>query len=106
MTSSQAAYGRPRPASPQQISTTFGGPIVHNKLHFFANYEYEHQPLTSIWNTGFPAFNVQLQGIRNVKLGGVRLDEELSPKMRLMGKVSHSSLFEPFGTPTGSTRQV
>jgi hypothetical protein len=86
------------PYSNQQLSGTYGGPIVQNKLHFFANYEYERQPLTSIWNTPFPAFNVQLQGIRNVKLGGVRLDQELSPKMRLMGKVSHSSLFEPFGT--------
>src|SRR3984893_693796 len=86
------------PYSNQQLSGTYGGPIVQNKLHFFANYEYERQPLTSIWNTPFPAFNVQLQGIRNVKLGGVRLDQELSPKMRLMGKVSHSSLLEPFGT--------
>jgi hypothetical protein len=86
------------PYSNQQFSGTFGGPIVQNKLHFFGNYEYERQPLTSIWNTPFPVFNVQLQGIRNVKLGGVRLDEQLSSKMRLMGKVSHSSLLEPFGT--------
>ena len=85
------------PYSDQQISGTYGGPIVQNKLHFFANYEYERQPLTSIWQTPYPAFNIQLQGATNVKLGGVRLDYQLSPKMRLMGKVSHSTLFQPFG---------
>src|ERR1700730_17500989 len=85
------------PYSDQQFSGTYGGPIVQNKLHFFANYEYERQPLTSIWQTAYPAFNVQLQGTTNVKLGGVRLDYQLSPKMRLMGKVSHSTLFQPFG---------
>jgi hypothetical protein len=85
------------PYSNEQISGTAGGPIMRNKLHFFANYEYERQPLTSIWNTPFPKFNVELDGIRNVKMGGVRLDQELSPKTRLMGKVSHSDLLEPFG---------
>ncbi len=90
------------PYSNQQISGTFGGPIVLNKLHFFANYEYERQPLTSIWQTQFPRFNVELNGIRNVKLGGVRVDEQLSSKMRLMGKVSRSSLFEPFGPGTSN----
>jgi carboxypeptidase family protein/TonB-dependent receptor-like protein len=85
------------PYSDQQLSGTYGGPIIQNKLHFFANYEYERQPLTSIWQTSFPAFNIQLQGTRNVKLGGVRLDYQLSPKTRLMGKVSHSTLFQPFG---------
>src|SRR6266849_861769 len=90
------------PYSNQQVSGAFGGPIVLNKTHFFANYEYERQPLTSIWNTVYPAFNVSLSGIRNVKLGGVRVDQQLSSKMRLMGKVSHSSLFEPFGPGTGN----
>src|ERR1051325_1303797 len=90
------------PYSNQQISTTLGGPIVRNKLHFFGNYEYERQPLTSIWQTPYPAFNVQLQGIRNVKMGGVRLDHQLSSKTRLMGKVSRSNLFEPFGPGTSN----
>ena len=81
-----------------------------NKLHFFGNYEYERQPLTSIWNTPYPAFNVELSGIRDVKLAGVRLDEQLSSKMRLMGKVSRSTLFEPFGAgqhqpPVGDQQQ-
>jgi carboxypeptidase family protein/TonB-dependent receptor-like protein len=90
------------PYSNQQLSGTLGGPIVQNKLHFFGNYEYEHQPLTSIWNTPFPKFNVQLDGTRSVKLGGVRTDYQLSSKTRLMGKVSHSDLLEPFGPGTSN----
>src|SRR6267378_2365755 len=88
------------PYSNQQISGAYGGPIVENKLHFFANYEYEHQPLTSIWNTPYPAFNITLQGLHTVKLGGVRLDHQISSQMHLMGKVSHSRLVDPFGPGT------
>jgi hypothetical protein len=90
------------PYSNQQISGAAGGPIVQNKLHYFANYEYEHQPLTSIWQTPYPAFNVTLDGIRDVKLLGVRVDQQLSSKMRLVGKVNHSDLYEPFGAGTSN----
>jgi hypothetical protein len=90
------------PYSNQQISGTVGGPILQNKTHFFGNYEYERQPLTSIWNTIYPKFNVELSGIRNVKLAGVRVDHQLSSNMHLMGKLGHSSLLEPFG-PGAST---
>ncbi|PYR67620.1 MAG: hypothetical protein DMF88_12185 [Acidobacteria bacterium] len=86
------------PYKNQQYSGTIGGPIILNKLHYFANYEYEHQPLTSIWTTPYPAFNVTKNGTHHVSLSGVRLDQELSSKMRLMGKVNHSSLLDPFGT--------
>jgi len=86
------------PYKNQQYSGTIGGPIILNKLHYFANYEYEHQPLTSIWTTPYPAFNVTENGTHHVNLSGVRLDGELSPKTRLMGKVNHSSLLDPFGT--------
>jgi hypothetical protein len=85
------------PYKNQQISGTVGGPIILNKMHFFGNYEYERQPLTSIWNTPYPAFNITKEGKRSVQLSGIRLDQELSSKMRLMGKVNHSILKEPFG---------
>ena len=90
------------PYSNQQISGTLGGPIIQNKLHYFGNYEYEHQPLTSIWQTPYPAFNIELEGTRSVKLGGVRGDYELSSNTRLMGKVNHTILNEPFGPGTAN----
>jgi hypothetical protein len=86
------------PYKNQQYSGTIGGPIILNKLHYFANYEYEHQPLTSIWTTPYPAFNITKTGIHHVNLSGVRLDQEINSKLRLMGKVNHSSLEDPFGT--------
>ena len=42
------------PYKNEQLSGTLGGPILKDKLHFFGNYEYERQPLTSIWNTPYP----------------------------------------------------
>jgi hypothetical protein len=85
------------PYSDQQWSGTFGGPIRKDKLHFFANYDYEHQPITSIWNTPYAAFNISKSGVTSIKMAGVRLDYELSPKTRLMTKVSGSNLWQPFG---------
>jgi Carboxypeptidase regulatory-like domain/TonB dependent receptor len=102
MNAADPVLKRVLPYSNQQVSTAVGGPIIRNRMHFFANYEYERQPLTSIWQTPYPAFNVELQGIRNVKLGGVRVDEQLSTRNRLMGKVSHSNLYEPFGPGTAN----
>src|SRR5262245_7812745 len=55
------------PIDNQQFSGAVGGPIVQNALHYFANYEYEREPRTSIWNTPYPAFNVQLAGVNNQK---------------------------------------
>jgi hypothetical protein len=85
------------PISNQQYSTTVGGPLLTDKLHYFGNFEYEREPRTSIWNTPYPAFNVELKGIVNHKLGGVRADYQLSPQMRVMGKVSARRTWEPFG---------
>ena len=87
------------PYSDQQYAWTFGGPIRKDRVHFFGNFDYEHQPLTSIWNTPYPAFNVSLRGTQSIKMEGVRLDYELSPKTHLMTKVSGMNLFQPFSAP-------
>src|SRR6266850_4516600 len=97
------------PYSDQQWSATFGGPIRKDKVHFFGNYDYEHQPITSIWNTPYPAFNISRSGVTSIKMAGVRLDYELSPRTHLMTKVSGSNLFQPFGAgnnnhPAGTNR--
>jgi Carboxypeptidase regulatory-like domain len=88
---------RVEPIDNQQLSTAVGGPIVKNKLHYFVNYEYEREPRTSIWNTPYKAFNVDLNGTNDQKKGGVRLDYQLSTRTRVMGKISAGRLWEPFG---------
>src|SRR5204862_292203 len=53
------------PIDNQQYSTAVGGPVLRDKLHFFANYEFEREPRTSIWRTPYPFFNVSLKGTNN-----------------------------------------
>ncbi|HKE87190.1 MAG TPA: carboxypeptidase regulatory-like domain-containing protein [Vicinamibacterales bacterium] len=102
MNAENPVLGRVVPITNQQYSTAVGGPVVVDKLHYFANFEYERNPLTSIWNTPYPAFNIELQGTTTRKMGGLRLDYQLSPKTRVMGKFSKHKTYEPFG-PGAST---
>ena len=66
------------PINNQQLSVAAGGPIVRDRLHYFGNFEYEREPRSSIWNTPYPVFNVELHGDRTVKVGGARVDYQLS----------------------------
>ena len=91
------------PISNQQYSVTVGGPIVTDKLHYFGNFEYEREPRSSIWNTPYPAFNIELKGKVTRKLAGIRLDYQLSQNTRLMGKVSGHNSFEPFGNGSATS---
>jgi len=101
------------PIDNQQLAFTLGGPIRRDRLHFFAHYDYEREPKTSIWNTPYPAFNVELHGPETVKMGGGRLDYQLSSNMRVMGKITNAQHWQPF-TPgdtshpaaTGSTLET
>jgi len=85
------------PIDNQQIAVTAGGPIRRDLLHYFAHFEYEREPKTSVWNTPFPVFNVELNGKETVKMGGLRLDYQLSPQTRVMGKFSEARRWQPFG---------
>ena len=86
------------PFANQVYSTALGGPILIDRLHYFANFEYDRTPVTSIWNTPFPAFNITLDGKASKKIGGVRMDYQLSPSMRVMGKGHYTKHLIPFGT--------
>ena len=95
------------PGSEQQYSVTAGGPIITDRFHFFANYEYDRVPKTSIANTAFPAFNITLKGNESTKLAGLRLDYQLSTKNRLMVKGNTGQVLSPFSNlgadhPAGS----
>jgi hypothetical protein len=76
------------PYSDQQVSTTFGGPIRRDRLHFFANYEYEREPQTFIYTTPYPAFNFDQTGTRREHKAGLRLDAQFSPQTRLAFRAS------------------
>ncbi len=66
------------PYSDQQLSGTFGGPIRRDRIHFFANYEYEREPETVTFNSPYPSFNIDLPGTRTQHTGGVRGDAQFS----------------------------
>jgi Carboxypeptidase regulatory-like domain/TonB dependent receptor-like, beta-barrel len=90
------------PFSNQQVSVAIGGPLVLDRLHYFGNYEYDRTPRTSIWNTPFPAFNITLSDKQIKHIVGGRIDYQLSPSVRIMGKVSGASDNEPFGIGSAS----
>src|SRR6267142_2125186 len=100
--STNRAIGQVEPINNQQYSTAVGGPVLRDKLHFFANYEFEREPRTSIWRTPYPFFNVSLQGTNNRKIGAGRIDYQLSSQTRVMAKVGEGRLWEPFGLPSAT----
>jgi hypothetical protein len=99
------------PYSNQQYSMTVGGPILRDKLHFFGNFQYDREPRSSVWNTRYPEFNIELDGTNTRKMGGGRFDYQASPNKRLMGKGHAARRWEPFGVgnanhPAGTNTTV
>src|SRR5919204_3043961 len=71
------------PYSNQQMSATIGGPIRRDKVHYFANYEFEREPYTVTHNSPYPSFNVDLTSVRKQHKPMARVDAQLSSKTRL-----------------------
>jgi hypothetical protein len=70
------------PYSNQQLSFTHGGPILRDKFHYFANYEFEREPWTTVFNTPYPEFNLEFTEPRRENKSGVRLDYQFTPSFR------------------------
>src|SRR5215216_1336027 len=97
------------PYSNQQLSTTFGGPIVRDRLHFFAAYEFEHEPRTFNANTVlYPWLNRDVTYPKKQHTATERLDWQLTPATRVVGRASQFYTdFYSGGSPTspaGGTR--
>ena len=71
------------PYSNQQLSTTFGGPIRRDRIHFFGNYEYEREPQTITYDSPFPSFNVDQTNTRREHKAGSRVDVQFTSQTRL-----------------------
>jgi hypothetical protein len=76
------------PYADQQLSGTFGGPIRQDRIHFFANYEFEREPQTVTFNSPYPSFNVDLPGTRRQHTAGVRGDVQFAPGSHLQLRYS------------------
>ena len=84
------------PYENQQVSLTFGGPIVRNRIHFFGSYEYEREPSTQIYTTPYPGFNNDLTGNRTDPKTSVRVDMQFNVQTRLMARANTSRWFNQY----------
>jgi hypothetical protein len=86
------------PYSNQQLSSTFGGPIRKDKVHFFVNYEYEREPQTFTYSSPYPRFNIDQTGTRREQKGGARLDVQFSSQTRLAVRGAKYAQLQPYET--------
>ena len=95
------------PYQDQQVSLTFGGPIIKDKLHFFANYEYERTPQTYIFTTPYPSFNKEdLHADEFLYTSGLKIDYQLSAQTRAMFRLYRYYKDQPVFTAGGSNQSV
>ena len=88
------------PYQNQQVSVTAGGPITLDRVHFFANYEYEREPQTLSYDSPFPSFNIDVAAQRTVKMGGARGDVQFTPRSRMSLRFAKSTFLLPISSAT------
>jgi carboxypeptidase family protein/TonB-dependent receptor-like protein len=91
------------PYEDQQISGTLGGPIVRDRIHFFANWEYEREPSTITFSSVYPTFNVDLPSNRKESKGGAKVDWQLNSANRASARWSHYQNLIPQENSGGAT---
>lgn len=100
------------PYSNQQLGGTFGGPIIKDKLHYFASYEYEREPATYFSSPSTlpgQSFTEEYQVAQKSLLA--RVDDQLSNASRLTVRGSHWGWSNPFvlganGHPSNASVQT
>jgi hypothetical protein len=97
------------PYKDQQISGTFGGPIVKDRIHFFGNWEFENNPQTFTFGgptgpfpSAGPSINLNLDAKYRINQGGAKVDLQFNPKNRATARWSHYKNLQPV-TGGGST---
>ena len=99
------------PYSNQQVSTTFGGPIRRDRIHFFGAYEYEREPKTYAYSSPYAFFNINQEFPTRINKALGRLDYQFTPQSRLNVRVSgYKTIFYAGGGATshpsaGGTRE-
>src|SRR5882672_5150995 len=76
------------PYSNQQLSATFGGPVVRDRVHVFGSYEFEHEPRTFNANSVFAWLNRDVTYPKKQHTATERIDWQLTPQTRLIGRAS------------------
>jgi carboxypeptidase family protein len=90
------------PYSNQQVGGTLGGPIVKDKLHYFASYEYEREPGTTFANPSLlpgQTFSIPYQNGQKSFLA--RVDDQLTAANRLSVRASRWNWANPYLLPVG-----
>jgi len=90
------------PYQNQQVGGAFGGPIVKDKMHFFASYEYEREPGTLvISNSVLPGQNFLIPYKNTQKSLLARVDDQISQNNRLTIRGSRWDQSNPFVSQGG-----
>jgi hypothetical protein len=91
------------PFQNQQAGGTVGGPIILNRAHFFASYEYEREPATAfLAPTRLPnqTFQFETKSINKNLLG--RVDYQISPSDSVSARVQRWEFDNPFDISSGT----
>jgi hypothetical protein len=104
--------GRVLPYQNQQVGGSLGGPIVKDKMHFFASYEYEREPATLVTSpSALPGQTFTIPFKNNQKSLLARVDDQLTPRDRLTVRGSRWDWSNPFvlgagGHPSNASVQT